>query len=141
MNNLVTVIERVAGYFIGLVAILTFSEAVMRYVFVMHIPDVFVIGQMLQGIAICWGIATAAYADRHITVDIVYTFGTDRMRRVFDLVGYTLNLIYMTGFSVAITYKVFDIAHAGEISDDLAIPLWTGYSFASAAMIPAEAKL
>ena len=137
MNNLVTVIERVAGYFIGLVAILTFSEAVMRYVFVMHIPDVFVIGQMLQGIAICWGIATAAYADRHITVDIVYTFGADRMRRVFDLVGYTLNLIYMTGFSVAITYKVFDIAHAGEISDDLAIPLWTGYSFASAGIIAA----
>ena len=70
MNKIVTVIERIAGYFIGLVAVLTFSEAVMRYVFVMHIPDVFVIGQMLQGIAICWGIATAAYADRHITVDI-----------------------------------------------------------------------
>jgi TRAP-type C4-dicarboxylate transport system permease small subunit len=137
MNYVVTVIEKTAGYFVGFVAVLTFSEAVLRYVFISHIPDVFVIGQMLQGIAICWGIATAAYADRHITVDILYTFGTDRIRRFFDLAGYTLNLVFMTAFGYAITFKVFDIMEAGQISDDLAIPLWTGYTFASAGIIAA----
>ena len=47
-------------------------EAVLRYGFNTHIPDGFVIGQTMQGIAICWGIATATYADRQITVDILY---------------------------------------------------------------------
>ena len=59
------------------------------------------------------------------------------MRRAFDLFGYTINLIFMAGFGYAITYKVFDIAQAGEISDDLAIPIWTGYSIASAGILAA----
>lgn len=138
MNRVVTAIEKTAGYFIGLLAVITFSEAVLRYGFNSHIPDSFVLVQMMQGIAICWGIATATYADRHITVDIVYTFTTDRMRRLFDVVGYTINLAFMAAFGYAITFKVFDTLEAGEISDDLAIPLWTGYTLASVGILAAN---
>lgn len=137
MNRIVGGIERVAGYCIGILAVVTFSEAVLRYVFSTHIPDSFVLVQMMQGIAICWGIATATYADRHITVDIFYTFTTDGMRRAFDLIGYTLNACFITAFGYAMTDKVFDIRAAGEISNDLAIPLWTGYTLASAGIVAA----
>ncbi len=88
MTRVITLIEMIAGYAIGFLALITFSEAILRYGLSAHIPDGFVLGQMMQGIAICWGIATATYADRHITVDILYTFGSDAMRRVFDVVGY-----------------------------------------------------
>ena len=137
MTRVITFIEKTAGYFIGFLAIITFTEAILRFVFTSHIPDGFVLGQMMQGIAICWGIATATYADRHITVDILYTFGSDRMRRIFDVIGYTINLLFMAGFGYAITFKVFDILDAGEISNDLAIPLWTGYTFASIGILAA----
>lgn len=137
MNRTITIVERTAGYFIGIVAVITFSEAALRYGLNSHIPDGFVVGQMMQGIAICWGIATATYADRHITVDIVYTFGGNRMRRYFDVIGYTVNLLFMATFGYAITFKVFDTLDAGEISNDLSIPLWTGYTFASLGIIAA----
>jgi len=137
VTKVIVIIEKTAGYAIGFLAIITFTEAILRYLFSTHIPDGFVLGQMMQGIAICWGIATATYADRHITVDILYTFGPDRMRRIFDLVGYTINFLFMAAFGYAITFKVFDILEAGEISNDLAIPLWTGYTLASVGILAA----
>ncbi len=137
MNKVVTAIERTAAYFIGVLALITFGEAVLRYGFRSHIPDGFIIGQTMQGIAICWGIATAAYADRHISVDIVYTFGSNRFRRICDLVGYTLSFVFLSVFGYAITYKVFDIMEAGEKSEELALPLWVGYSFAAVGILAA----
>ena len=137
MDRVVTVIEKVAGYALGFLAIITFTEAILRYGFQSHIPDGFVLGQMMQGIAICWGIATATYADRQISVDILYLAGTDRMRRFCDVVGYTVNWAFIAGFGYAITFKVFDILEAGEISNDLAIPIWTGYTLASLGIIGA----
>lgn len=131
MDRIIVVIEKTAGYAVGVLAIMTFSETIARYVFTTHIPDSFVLAQMMQGIAICWGIATAFYADRHITVDILYTFGPAWMRRAFDWIGYTVNLLFMVLFAYAINFKVLDIKEAGEISNDLAIPLWYGYIFAS----------
>ncbi len=137
MNRIVTAIERIAAYFIGVLAVITFSEAALRYGLRSHIPDGFIVGQTMQGVAICWGIATAAYADRHISVDIVYAFGSDRFRRLCDVVGFSLSLIFLTVFGYAITYKVFDIMAAGEKSEELALPLWVGYSFASLGILAA----
>lgn len=139
MDRIITIVEQTAGYFIGLLAIITFSEAILRYVFNSHIPDGFVVGQMVQGIAICWGIATATYADRHITVDIVYEFSGGGTQRVCDITGFTVNLLFLGMFGYAITFKVFDILDAGEISNDLSIPLWTGYTFASLGILAAFA--
>lgn len=137
MDRFVSTVETTAAYFIGVLALITFTEATLRYVFNSHIPDGFVIGQTLQGIAICWGIAVTTYADRHITVDLVYAFGPAWMRRTFDLVGYTLNLLFLALFGYAITFKVFDILEAGEISSEIHMPIWIGYTFASIGILAA----
>ena len=137
MNRFVAIVERTAGYFIGLLAVITFAEAVLRYAFNMHIPDGFVVGQTLQGIAICWGIATATYADRQITVDILYELVGGTTRRVFDVMAYTINFLFIALFGYAITFKVFDILAAGEISAELRIPIWTGYTLASLGILAA----
>ena len=109
MNAFVSIVEKTAGYFIGVLALITFGEALLRYGFNKHIPDGFVIGQTMQGIAICWGIATATYADRQITVDILYELVGRRMRRAFDIVAHTINLLFLALFGSAMTFKVFDI--------------------------------
>jgi TRAP-type C4-dicarboxylate transport system permease small subunit len=137
VNRFITIVEKTAGYCIGLLAVITFSEAILRYVFSSHIPDGFIIGQLMQGIAICWGIATATYADRHITVDVVYAFAPGWVRRLFDAVAYTINLLFLTVFGYAISFKVYDIYLAGEISSEILMPLWIGYIFASFGIIAA----
>lgn len=83
--------------------------------------------------------ATATYADRHISVDIVYEFSGGATKRIYDVTGYTVNLLFLGMFGYAITFKVFDILEAGEISNDLSIPLWTGYTFASLGILAAFA--
>jgi len=137
MSRFVTIVERTAGFFVGFLAIITFVEAVLRYGFNKHIPDGFIIGQMMQGIAICWGISTATYADRHIRVDILYEAVGSGMRRFFDILAYTINWSFMALFGAAMTFKVFDILRAGEISNELRIPIWVGYIFASVGIIAA----
>ena len=139
MNQFVSVVERCAGYFVGVLALITVSEAFLRYMFNAHIPDGFVIGQTMQGIAICWGIATATYADRNITVDILHELATARVRRFFDLFAYTINFLFMALFGYAMTFKVFDILKAGEISNELRFPIWTGYTLASLGILAAVA--
>src|SRR5215470_16300252 len=98
MKTFVRIVERTAGYFVGVLAIITFAEAVLRYGFQKHIPDGFIIGQTLQGIAICWGISTATYADRHIRVDILYEAVSSPIRRAFDVIAYTINFAFIALF-------------------------------------------
>ena len=139
MSRFVVIVERTAGIFIGVLAIITFGEAVLRYGFNSHIPDGFIVGQTMQGIAICWGISTATYADRQITVDILYELSNSRIRRAFDVAAYTINFLFLALFGYAMTFKVFDILRAGEISSELEIPIWTGYTLASLGILAAVA--
>jgi TRAP-type C4-dicarboxylate transport system permease small subunit len=139
VNTFVTIVEKTAGYFIGFLALITVGEAVLRYGFNSHIPDGFVIGQTMQGIAICWGIATATYADRQVTVDILYELVGARLKRAFDVAAHTINLLFLSLFGYAMTFKAYDILKAGEISAELAIPIWTGYSLASLGVLTAVA--
>lgn len=137
MERITTSIERIAGYFIGTLALITFTAAVLRYTVNLHIPDGFIVAQTLQGIAICWGFGTAIYADRHITVDILYATCGTTFQRICDVTAIILNLAFMLIFAYAMVYKVFDIQAAGEISDDLRLPLWIGYSFAALGILAA----
>ncbi len=137
MNKIVETIDKIAGYAIGILALITFSEAILRYAFAKNIPDGFVLGQMMQGIAICWGIATANYSDRHITVDILWELAGAKTRWVMDVAAHTIHLAFMALFGFASSYKVYDILKAGEISSDLRIPLWTGYTLAALGVVAA----
>jgi TRAP-type C4-dicarboxylate transport system permease small subunit len=139
LNRFIAIVEKTAGGFIGLLALITVAEAFLRYGFSAHIPDGFIIGQTMQGIAICWGIATATYADRQITVDILYELSGAAVRRAFDVAAYTINLAFLALFGFAMTFKVFDILRAGEISAELRIPIWTGYTLASLGILAAVA--
>ena len=137
MERFITAVERLAGAFLGLVAAITFAEAALRYTVAWHIPDGFILGQLLQGIAICWGIATATYADRNITVDVLYTLASGRLRRVIDVAAHSVNLLFFAAFGFMITFKVYDILRAGERSIDLNLPIWLGYLLASLGILAA----
>jgi len=131
MNRFIAAVERTAGAFLALVALITFAEALLRYTVARHIPDGFILGQTLQGIAICWGIATATYADRHVSVDALYTVLGARWRRICDVTAHTLSFVFFAAFGFMISFKVYDILRSGERSIDLNLPIWAGYLVAS----------
>jgi TRAP-type C4-dicarboxylate transport system permease small subunit len=135
VQRFIAAVERTAGAFLGLVAAITFAEALLRYAFARHIPDGFILGQLAQGIAICWGIAAATYAERHVTVDALYTALGSRGRRVLDIVAYSVNLAFFAALGFMLNFKVYDILRAGERSIDLNLPIWAGYLVAALGML------
>ena len=131
MERFIAAVEKTAGAFLGLVAAITFAEATLRYTLATRIPDGFIHGQTLQGIAVCCGIATATYADRHITVDVLYAAVSKRWQYVIDVAAHTLSLVFFAAFGFMINFKVYDILKAGERSIDLNLPIWFGYLLAA----------
>ena len=75
----------------------------------------------------------------NFTVDILYEFVGRPMRRAFDVAAHTINLMFLALFGYAMCFKVLDILRAGEISSELRIPLWTGYTLASLGILAAVA--
>ena len=61
------------------------------------------------------------------------------IRRAFDVAAHTINLLFLALFGYAMTFKVFDILRAGEISSELRIPIWIGYTLASLGILAAVA--
>ena len=131
MERFIAAVEKTAGTFLGLVAAITFAEATLRYTLATRIPDGFILGQTLQGVAICWGIATATYADRHIAVDVLYAAVSARWQYWIDAVAHTIGLVFFAAFGFMINFKVYDILKAGERSIDLNLPIWFGYLLAA----------
>ncbi|HVV42900.1 MAG TPA: TRAP transporter small permease subunit, partial [Nitrobacter sp.] len=70
MDRFIDSIEWVAAFFVGIVALNTFTAVFMRKFFAVTIPDYYNFGQFLLGILIFWGIAATSYRGTHITVDL-----------------------------------------------------------------------
>jgi TRAP-type C4-dicarboxylate transport system permease small subunit len=69
----------------------------------------------------------------------LYELVGPRLKRAFDIAAYTINLLFLGLFGYAMTFKVYDILRAGEISAELRIPVWTGYTLASLGVLTAVA--
>jgi hypothetical protein len=53
--------------------------------------------------------------------------------------AYTIHVLFAALFGAAMTFKVYDILRAGEISSELRIPVWMGYTLASIGIVVAFA--
>ncbi|WP_430407221.1 TRAP transporter small permease [Hydrogenophaga sp.] len=98
MRRLFSAIETVAALTLLLVAVLTAGNVLVRYAFSTQIPDWFDGSQMLQGIAMFWGIALATYYGTHIGVDIVWEHLQPAGQRRVDLVATTITAAYRLGW-------------------------------------------
>ena len=81
MDRMINTIEWLAAMFVGIVALNIFVAVVLRKFFDTSIPDAYDFGRMLLGILIFWGIAATSYRGGHITVDLVWTAASPRMKR------------------------------------------------------------
>ncbi|MFN4098230.1 MAG: TRAP transporter small permease [Pararhodobacter sp.] len=124
LARLINVIEVVAGLFLGLIALVTFSEAALRYLVGMRIPDAYVLATALQGIAIAWGIACTTWTRRHITVDVVWELSPPWARAVMNILASAITFVAMTALMWMLFRKMGQSMRSGEVSNDLLLPLW-----------------
>ncbi|MCD0419237.1 TRAP transporter small permease [Rubrivivax sp. JA1024] len=127
MDRFIDVIEWIAAFFVGIVALNTFLAVFMRKFFSVTIPDYYNFGQFMLGVLIFWGIAATSYRGSHITVDLVWAAASPRWQRIIDIFA-TLVLLFVVSVQ---TYTLFDkvvTTRADHIvTMDLQIPIWPFY--------------
>lgn len=129
MRRILSAIESVAAVFLLLIALLTAGNVLLRYTFSTQIPDWFDGTQMLQGIAMFWGIALATYYGTHIGVDIVWEHLGPVGRRRIDLLATAMTAAFLLPLAWMVWVKVGGTGSQGTM--DLRLPLQWFYSVAA----------
>lgn len=134
MRHVASAIDMTAGVLLGAVALLTFLEAVLRYLFIYHLPDAYSLAGHAQGIAIMWGIASATYAGRHITVDLVHDALPPRGRRRLEMVATLISAGFLAAAAWMAWQKVERSSRSWETTSDLRLSVWIFVAVAAAGL-------
>src|SRR5665213_4106826 len=124
MDRFIDTIEWIAAFFVGIVALNTFTAVFMRKFFAVTIPDYYNFGQFMLGILIFWGIAATSYRGTHITVDLVYANVGDRAKRFIDVFATLVLLFVVTVQTYTLFDKVLDTRRDHVLTFDLRLPTW-----------------
>ena len=136
-DRFIDAIEWCAATFVGIVALNIFVAVVLRKFFDTSIPDAYDFGRMLLGILIFWGIAATSYRGGHITVDLVWTAASPRMKRWIDVFA-TLVLLFVVAVQTAMLFdKVRGTYVDNVLTYDMNIPTWPFYAVAWAGDVSA----
>ncbi|TNE67705.1 MAG: TRAP transporter small permease [Rhodobacteraceae bacterium] len=127
LRRFATWVETAAAFLMGLVTLLAFVSAVMRYAFSAPIPDSHDIGRLALGVAIFWGVATVNYTGTHISVDLLYEMLGKGVRRIMDFFSTSLVLISFAVLTVMMSKNAQDVFATGEHSYDLRFQIWPAY--------------
>jgi TRAP-type C4-dicarboxylate transport system permease small subunit len=124
MDRFIDSIEWIAAFFVGIVALNTFTAVVMRKFFAITIPDYYNFGQFMLGILIFWGIAATSYRGSHITVDLVWANATPKHQRWIDVFATLVLLFVVTVQTYTLFDKVVSTRAAHIVTMDLQLPIW-----------------
>jgi TRAP-type C4-dicarboxylate transport system permease small subunit len=130
MDRFIDSIEWIAAFFVGIVALNTFTAVLMRKFFAVTIPDYYNFGQFLLGVLIFWGIAATSYRGSHITVDLVWANASPRYQRWIDIFA-TLVLLFVVVMQTITLYdKVASTRADHVLTSDLGLPIWPFFAVA-----------
>src|SRR5262245_16950011 len=131
MELMVRIIERIAGLFLALVALLIFASVVLRYGFSINLPDAFDFSAYLQGIAIFWGLAVTTYRGGHISVDLFWEAAGTRGKWLIDLFACAAVTVFFALFALRLFVRLPSVVDSNQVTNDLAVPIWPFYFAAS----------
>lgn len=130
LNHVAGWIERVAGLFLAVIALVVFVSALARYLFNSPIPDAHSFSSLLLGIAILWGFASACWRDSNISVDILYLTLPLWLRRAADLASQLLTTLFILLFCWMLFRQVQSVMDSGQVTVDLRVSIWPFYLLA-----------
>lgn len=119
------------------VVVIIFAAVFARYVFNYALPDSYDLSRLILGILIFWGIAAAALHGTMITADFLYEYLGGTARRVLDVVAGIVTACVLALLAWRFLAGTADIRRAGNITQDLGLPVWVFYSVAAPALIVA----
>jgi TRAP-type C4-dicarboxylate transport system permease small subunit len=120
-------IELTAAGFLAAVTCLIFVSVFLRYIFIWSIPDSYDLSSLGLGILIFWGIASASYRGEHITVDLLNSVMSPRVRRAVNLFADVVTLGCLVIFTWMVAIKVLNTKADGVATFDLRQPVWIYY--------------
>jgi len=135
MDRFVRMVEGTAGVLLLTVALTTFATVILRKFFNYSPPDWFDLAQLMLGISIFWGIASACYRNRHILVDLLWEFLSARGRRVLDITATAILLVFMAAFTLMLADAIRDTAAANVLTMELKLPVWPFHVLAGAGIL------
>jgi TRAP-type C4-dicarboxylate transport system permease small subunit len=124
LERLATVIERIAGLFLGAITVVVFVSAIGRYVLAAPIPDAFDIARLMLGVAMLWGFASVGYRGAHIKVDLVAELLPTRARVWLDLFAALVLLLFTVLLAWMLLGRVESAFASNESTFDLRLPVW-----------------
>jgi len=124
-------VDLVSGFLLAAIALVTFAEATLRYLFAVQIPDAYTLAGYAQAIAIFWGISSATLAGRHITVDLVWELAGRLGRRAIDVFAALASTLFLGAFTWMLLKKVVRSRNGFEITSVLHWPIWPFIAIAS----------
>jgi len=130
MDRFIDAIEWCAATFVGIVALNIFLAVVLRKFFSTQIPDSYDIGKMLLGTLIFWGIAATSYRGSHITVDLVWSAASPRVKRFIDIFATLVLLFVVTVQTITLFDKVRSTYNDHVLTYDLNLPTWPFFAVA-----------
>jgi len=135
MDRFVRMVEGTAGLLLLTVALTTFATVVLRKLFNYSPPDWFDLAQLLLGISIFWGIASACYRNGHILVDLVWEFLSSRGRRILDITATSILLVFMAALTLMLADAIRDTAAGNVLTMELKLPVWPFHLLAGAGIL------
>jgi TRAP-type C4-dicarboxylate transport system permease small subunit len=129
-DRIIDSIEWMAALFVGIVAANIFIAVVLRKFFDTSIPDSYDFGRLLLGILIFWGIAATSYRGNHITVDLLWSSSSPRMRRWIDIFATLVLLLVVTVQTIMLFDKVASTYRDNVQTYDLNLPTWPFFAVA-----------
>jgi len=124
MDRVIRWVETFAGLSLFVIAFATFANVILRKFFNYSPPDVFDGMQLLLGISVFWGIASACYHNGHILVDILYEFANAKWRRAIDLAATSLLLVFMIILLVTLADGIRGTAEGNVRTMELKLMVW-----------------
>ena len=131
MEFTVRMVERIAGVFLAIVALLIFLSVVLRYVFSVNLPDAFDLSQYLQGVAIMWGLAVATYRGGHIAVDLLWEASGPAGRMAIDVFARAVMTAFFFLLALWLFLRLPSFIASGRVTTELCLPVWPFYLAAS----------
>jgi TRAP-type C4-dicarboxylate transport system permease small subunit len=135
MDRFVRMVEGTAGLLLLTVALTTFATVILRKLFNYSPPDWFDLAQLMLGISIFWGIASACYRNGHILVDLLWEFLSARGRRVLDITATSILLVFMAALTLMLADAIRDTAAANVLTMELKLPVWPFHVLAGAGIL------
>ncbi len=135
MDRFVRMVEGTAGLLLLTVALATFATVILRKLFNYSPPDWFDLAQLLLGISIFWGIASACYRNGHILVDLLWEFLSLRGRRILDIAATSILLVFMAALSLMLADAIRDTAAGNVLTMELKLPVWPFHLLAGAGIL------